>query len=33
VRGGWVVSVWGVGYRLVDAPIVDARRDTVAHAS
>ncbi len=32
-RGRWVVNVWGVGYRLVDGPIVDARRDTFAHAS
>ena len=32
-RGGWVVAVWGVGYRLVDAPIVDARRDAFAHTS
>ena len=32
-RGGWVVNVWGVGYRLVDAPILDARRDAFAQTS
>ena len=29
----FVINVWGVGYRLTDAPVADVAREPVAHAS